>query len=350
MSALTSYPDYRARIIPALQRIQRENGYLKRDRMEAAARELGVPMHRLQQVGSFFPHFRLEPPKKVTVSVCRDMACHLNGSKEIMTRLRKLEGENVEVKGMSCVGRCDRATAACVALAGHEHESFYLGRDAEGLAQIVTACVAGEPPRPDLDADIDFGVEHFEINPYRPVKAAAVEPAEETSEASSEPEHVPKKLRPFAGVFDVLLLRNQALAAAADKLQAMPDWTPARAEQFRRAAVSRMNPKDYPDAEIAAKLKDWATNRGWAKGADRGKPRPPRARRAGKTAGGSGRYGDAAGELVGHGAGPLRHGDAARDGRRGDAVGREDHRFTQRDPHAARARRRYARVHRGERR
>ncbi len=115
------------------------------------------------------------------------MACHLNGSKEIMTRLRKLEGENVEVKGMSCVGRCDRATAACVALAGHEHESFYLGRDAEGLAQIVTACVAGEPPRPDLDADIDFGVEHFEINPYRPVKAAAVEPAEETSEASSEP-------------------------------------------------------------------------------------------------------------------------------------------------------------------
>ncbi len=97
-------------------------------------------------------------------------------------------------------------------------------------------------------------------------------------------------------MFDVLLLRNQALAAAADKLQAMPDWTPARAEQFRRAAVSRMNPKDYPDAEIAAKLKDWATNRGWAKGADRGKPRPPRARRAGKTAGGSGRYGDAAGE------------------------------------------------------
>ncbi|HEX4141731.1 MAG TPA: NAD(P)H-dependent oxidoreductase subunit E, partial [Candidatus Methylacidiphilales bacterium] len=87
MSAPTSYPDYRARLIPALQRIQREFGYLKQDKMAEAARELGVPLHRLQQVGSFFPHFRSTPPKKVTVSVCRDMACHLNGAKEITARL-----------------------------------------------------------------------------------------------------------------------------------------------------------------------------------------------------------------------------------------------------------------------
>ena len=119
MSDAHNHPDYRPKLIPALQRIQREVGYLQREKMEEAARELGVPMHKLQTVGSFFPLFRLTPPKKVTVSVCRDMACHLAGAKDIIARRKKLEGENFEVKGMSCVGRCDRPAAACVALAGH---------------------------------------------------------------------------------------------------------------------------------------------------------------------------------------------------------------------------------------
>jgi NADH:ubiquinone oxidoreductase subunit F (NADH-binding)/NADH:ubiquinone oxidoreductase subunit E len=273
MSAATPHPDYRARLIPALQRIQREAGYLQRDKMVEAARELGVTVNKLQTVGSFFPLFRLTPPKKVTVSVCRDMACHLGGAKEIMARLRKLEGEHVEVKGMSCVGRCDRAPAACVALAGHEHESYYLARDAEGMAQIVQACVADQPPRPDLDIDIDFGAEQFEINPYRAAKDAPVETEEETSESSSGPEAAkPKKLRPFAGVYNVISIRDEALKAAAEKLQGLPGWSPARAEQFRRAALERMAPRACPDPEIGAKLKDWATNRGWAKGAERPKP------------------------------------------------------------------------------
>jgi NADH:ubiquinone oxidoreductase subunit F (NADH-binding)/NADH:ubiquinone oxidoreductase subunit E len=281
MSAATTHPEYRARLIPALQRIQREAGYLKREKLEEAARELGVPLHKLQTVGSFFPHFRMAPPKKVTVSVCRDMACHLAGAKEMIARLRKLEGADVEVKGMSCVGRCDRATAACVALAGHEHGSYYLGRDAEGMVEVVKACLADAPPRPDLDIDQDFGTAQFEINPYRPVAAPATDATEEeTSEASSRPEAArTRKLRPYAGVFDVISTRDLALKAATERLQETLGWSPARAEQFRRAALERVAPEAFEesDRDFADKLRDWVTNRGWAKGAPRPRPGPPRA-------------------------------------------------------------------------
>src|SRR5471032_480269 len=98
MSATTLPPDYRARLVPVLQRIQHEFGYLKREGLEAAARELEVPLYRLQAVASFFPHFRLSPPKKITLNICRDMACHLSGTSAMIEDLRSRAGENVEIK------------------------------------------------------------------------------------------------------------------------------------------------------------------------------------------------------------------------------------------------------------
>src|ERR1700677_3074619 len=149
MSATTSTAEYQARIVPALQRIQHEFGYLKREALEETAIDLGVPLHRLQAVASFFPHFHLAAPKKITVSICRDMACHLAGSDKTIAELRKLVGDDVTVEGVSCAGRCDRAAAACVAVSGDEHAHYYLGRTATELKTIVDACRAGEEPAPD---------------------------------------------------------------------------------------------------------------------------------------------------------------------------------------------------------
>src|SRR5476651_2394489 len=144
MSATALPPDYSARLVPALQRIQHEFGYLKREALEEAARELEVPLYRLQAVASFFPHFRLSPPKKIVLNVCRDMACHLAGAPDMIERLRSLAGENVEIRGVSCVGRCDRAPAACVATAGVEHDNYYLGRSVGQLREIVGSHLRGE--------------------------------------------------------------------------------------------------------------------------------------------------------------------------------------------------------------
>ncbi len=142
-------------IIPALQRIQRQFGYLKREALQEFSAESGVPLYRLHSVASFFPLFQLTPPKTVTVRVCRDMACGMAGSGEIIRALEHC-GEHVAVQGVSCLGRCDRAPAACVAVTGAEHDYYYLGRNAAELKQIAADWLRGEPAPADHDTGPAF--------------------------------------------------------------------------------------------------------------------------------------------------------------------------------------------------
>jgi formate dehydrogenase beta subunit len=241
MSATTLPPDYSARLVPALQRIQHEFGYLKREGLEEAARELDVPLHRLQAVASFFPHFRLSPPKKIVLNVCRDMACHLGGATAMMEELRSIAGENVEIKGVSCVGRCDRAPAACIATAGAEHDHYYLGRSASQLREIVESHLRGEVPTPDVDANRNHGATNFVINPYG------------------------EKPSDYAGVLKAISVRDTSLTAAAEILEAK-GWSPVRIEQFRRSALGRLSADACPDAAIGEAVTAWGTDKDWAQG------------------------------------------------------------------------------------
>lgn len=106
-------------IIPALHERQKQRGgYLTNADMKSVADELGVPLHRVNSLVTFFPHFTTEPPPKVEVHVCRDMSCHLNGSVDMTERLKawadQKHGDEVHVCGVSCLGRCDRPPAVMV--------------------------------------------------------------------------------------------------------------------------------------------------------------------------------------------------------------------------------------------
>jgi NADH:ubiquinone oxidoreductase subunit F (NADH-binding)/NADH:ubiquinone oxidoreductase subunit E len=241
MSTTTLNPDYSARIVPVLHRIQHEFGYLKREALEVAAIELDVPLYRLQGVASFFPHFRLSPPKKITLNVCRDMACHLAGTAATIEELRKTCGEHVEIKSVSCLGRCDRAPAACVSTVGAEHDDYYLGRSTDELHEIVQSHLRGEAPPPDLDADRGYQPSDFGINPYG--------------------ENVPD----YAATLKVISVRDTALDAAAKVLESK-GWSPVRIEQFRRAAMARLDTAACPDKEIGEAVTAWGTDKDWAQG------------------------------------------------------------------------------------
>src|SRR5947209_20304027 len=102
------------RLIPLLSAVQHERGYLS----EATLRELShthtIPLHRLQELVSFYPHFRTTPPPRVELTVCRDMSCWLAGGEECSRRLHELNAAHVEVHEVSCLGRCDGAPAAAI--------------------------------------------------------------------------------------------------------------------------------------------------------------------------------------------------------------------------------------------
>lgn len=136
-------------IIPTLYRYQkRSGGYLTRDDLIRVADECNVPLYRVQELVSFFPHFRTEPPPKVSVHVCRDMSCHLRGSVAMIERLQAHArglGAEVEVCGVSCLGRCDRAPAAMV------NEELFAARSAEELCQVIDQAHSGKATVPDTD-------------------------------------------------------------------------------------------------------------------------------------------------------------------------------------------------------
>ena len=103
-------------LVSALNDLQREHGYLTEQTMRHLSVERRVPLHAIQAVVSFYPHFRTSAPPATTVAVCRDMACHLaGGGDRICEKLKTaLSSRDVDVHTVSCLGRCEQAPALAI--------------------------------------------------------------------------------------------------------------------------------------------------------------------------------------------------------------------------------------------
>jgi NADH:ubiquinone oxidoreductase subunit F (NADH-binding)/NADH:ubiquinone oxidoreductase subunit E len=162
-------------IVQELLRLQERYGYVPRRDMTELANRLAVPLYRVHEVASFFPHFKtFHSPEEelagsaklpqVEIAVCRDMACQLRGSAEYLKQLTELAQSyetKVKVCGVSCLGRCDRAPAVRVHEVGNDHSHHHvralLGRSLDEVRSIVQQILSGHAPSnlPD-DRDADY--------------------------------------------------------------------------------------------------------------------------------------------------------------------------------------------------
>ncbi len=142
-------------------KIQHEDGYLSETALNELAARIGVPLHRLHEVASFFPHFKLKAPTAVEVHVCRDMACHLKGSTACRQALQdfaaSVPGQKIHVEGVSCLGRCDQPVAVSI------NEKVFVGESAGRLQTIVQRMLAGETIEPPAANRASRG---WKIDPY----------------------------------------------------------------------------------------------------------------------------------------------------------------------------------------
>jgi NADH:ubiquinone oxidoreductase subunit F (NADH-binding)/NADH:ubiquinone oxidoreductase subunit E len=104
------------RLIGELYSLQEEHGYLRDEDLTGLAERLRVPLYRVEEVVSFYTHFRRTPPRKTEVAICRDLSCHLLEGRDYCSKVRKLlDGEDdIDVHEVSCLGRCECAPAALV--------------------------------------------------------------------------------------------------------------------------------------------------------------------------------------------------------------------------------------------
>lgn len=192
-------------IVQKLHEIQERAGYLPRQDLVSLATRLAVPLYRIQEVASFFPHFHLTPPAPVEVHVCRDMACALRGScalqRDLAARAKARGDDKVEVKFVSCLGRCDRAPAARVSLqeTGHALTRNYLGRTADEVWRAAEQGLTGYLPPGDTDFEHvptqlpDWTIDVYQVQPaYRGVRWFVEQFVQHTSVPAAPEENHPR--------------------------------------------------------------------------------------------------------------------------------------------------------------
>ena len=105
-------------IFDELRAIQLRYGYLPKAELQALSERTQTPLYQIHSVASFYPHFHLTPPAKAEIHICADMSCHLNGACELRAELRRrfagARPEDVQIKDVSCLGRCDQAPAVAI--------------------------------------------------------------------------------------------------------------------------------------------------------------------------------------------------------------------------------------------
>ena len=129
-------------IFDDLRAIQLRHGFLPRAELESLSSRTQTPLYQIHSVASFYPHFHLVPPARAEVRVCADMSCHLNGACELRAELEQRfagtrRGE-VEIRDVSCLGRCDQAPALSV------NDQIFTGVSADRGEALVRSALRGE--------------------------------------------------------------------------------------------------------------------------------------------------------------------------------------------------------------
>ena len=118
-----------ANLIPILQQIQSELGYLPLEAMLEVALFLNIPEVDVYSVATFYNQFRLTPPGKHSIKVCMGTACHIKGGHISLAawqrRLNIGPGETTadrefDLDTVACVGCCAMAPVTVV---GHKVEA-----------------------------------------------------------------------------------------------------------------------------------------------------------------------------------------------------------------------------------
>lgn len=123
-AVLAKYPNaQRELLIPLLQEVQEQEGYLSRDAVIQIGKHLKLPTSKIYGVATFYNQFRFQPIGKYHIMLCRGTACHVKGSFSLLNtlqRLLKIEAGQTTRDGLfslevvACIGACGLAPVICV--------------------------------------------------------------------------------------------------------------------------------------------------------------------------------------------------------------------------------------------
>ncbi len=112
---IAEYTGQRWSLIPLVQRIQNEFGYIPQESIPLIAQALKLFPSQVQGVISFYAQLYTKPRGRKVVRVCRGTACHVRGGKTILKLVKQTlgieEGETTPdmeytLETVACIGVC----------------------------------------------------------------------------------------------------------------------------------------------------------------------------------------------------------------------------------------------------
>ena len=138
-------------LIPMMQDLQSECGYLPAEHLRYLGGRLKVPMSRLYAVATFYSSFRLAPKGAHEVTLCMGTVCFLKGAasiSEAISREFRVEPGGTTRDGLftlqavNCVGAC--AVAPVMLVDGKYYESVTPASALDILYGLATDKAAAE--------------------------------------------------------------------------------------------------------------------------------------------------------------------------------------------------------------
>ena len=127
-------------LIPILQDVQNEQGYLSRESITEVGRFLNLPASKIFGVATFYNQFRFHPLGQYHIQLCRGTACHVKGSAKLLdTMCRILEikpGQTTRdglfsLEVVACIGACGLAPVISI------NGEFFAGVDSRKAEKII---------------------------------------------------------------------------------------------------------------------------------------------------------------------------------------------------------------------
>jgi len=130
-------------LIPILQEVQEDEGFISRDAVAAIGRYLNLPTAKIYGVATFYNQFRFQPKGKYHFTVCRGTACHVKGSNLVLETAKKelnlQPGQTsrdrlFSLEVVACMGACGLSPVMSV------NGEFYAKVTPKKLINIIQEC------------------------------------------------------------------------------------------------------------------------------------------------------------------------------------------------------------------
>jgi NADH-quinone oxidoreductase subunit E len=127
-------------LIPLLQEIQDDLGYLSEEAIIKVGSFVGLSTTKIYGLATFYDQFRFVPSGKVQIKICHGTSCFLNGSQSVIDKIKEetgiMPGQTTRdgifsYEIVTCMGGCNNGPLICI------NGEYHTGVKAEQLPDLI---------------------------------------------------------------------------------------------------------------------------------------------------------------------------------------------------------------------